>query len=303
MSLRLTRRGLGLLGAGAALAACATDDPLGTPTVVTAGENRLVVGSQQYYSNEIVAELYAQALEKTGLEVTRQYQIGQREVYLPELRRGSIDVFPEYGGALLKALDKQTAARTGAEIQAALPAALGSNLRALAPAAASDQDSFTVLKATAQQHGLTAIPDLVALPQPVRIAANSEFQSRPYGPAAVKEAYGVELELVPVEDSGGPLTIKALTDGTVQVADVYTATPAITELDLVVLDDPRSLILPQHLTPIVSPRVTAEAAAAIERVSAALTMDDLRALNARSVVEKLRSSEIAATWLAQKGLR
>jgi hypothetical protein len=43
---------------------------------------------------------------------------------------------------------------------------------------------------------------------------------------------------VPVEDSGGPLTLRALTDGTVQVADLYTADPAIAKNGFVDLEDP-----------------------------------------------------------------
>ena len=47
----------------------------------------IVVGSQDYYSNEIIAEVYAQALEGAGSTVDRQMRIGQREVYMPELDR------------------------------------------------------------------------------------------------------------------------------------------------------------------------------------------------------------------------
>ena len=48
-------------------------------------------------------------MEKTGLSVTRQYQIGQREVYLPELEAGKIHVIPEYGGNLLEYYSKTSA--------------------------------------------------------------------------------------------------------------------------------------------------------------------------------------------------
>lgn len=96
---RLGRRRLlaasGVLGAAWVLGACASDDPLGTRRE-RQGEG-VIVGSQQYYSNEVIAELYAQAMEAVGLTVSRQYQIGQREVYVPELRAGNIDVIPEYG--------------------------------------------------------------------------------------------------------------------------------------------------------------------------------------------------------------
>ena len=310
----LTRRrlvGLAAFGGLGVLAGCSTSDPLqssapapGTaaPGTTAAGGGTLVVGSQQYYSNEIIAELYAQAIEGAGYTVERQYQIGQREVYLPELEAATIDVLPEYSGNLLQYYDKAATATDPAGVTAALETALPAGLRVLAAAEASDQDSYTVTKAFADEHGLTAIGDLTKAPQPVRLAANSEFAIRPYGPEGAKATYGVDIELVPVEDSGGPLTARALKDGTVQVADLYTADPTIAKEGFVILEDPEGLILPQNVIPIVSEKVDATAAAAIEAVNAKLTVAELQALNARSVDEQARSADIAKDWLSQQGL-
>ena len=117
------RRILALLAAGAlllGLSACGSADPVGSSTTDSPGAaGELVIGSQQYYSNEIIAELYAQALEADGYQVTREYQIGQREVYLPEMAAGRIDLLPEYNGNLLQYYDKQATARSPEEVTAA----------------------------------------------------------------------------------------------------------------------------------------------------------------------------------------
>lgn len=306
---QISRRSLGaLVGLGglAAVAGCSSGDPLApAPTTgasTPAGGGTLVVGSQQYYSNEIIAELYAQALEKAGFTVDRQFQIGQREVYLPELEAGRIDVIPEYTGNLLQFYDKEATAKDPAAIAAALADVLPTGLRVLDAAEASDQDSYNVTGAFAAEHNLKSLADLVNAPQPVKIAANSELATRPYGPKGLKELYGVDATVVPVEDSGGPLTIKALTDGTVQMANIYTANPAIAREKLVTLEDPKHLILPQNVIPLVSSKVDDAAAAAINAVNAQLSVADLQALNARSVDEQKKSSEIAADWLKEKGL-
>ena len=306
----LSRRGvLGLAGlAGlAVLSACSSSDPLATPSASTATSAAmtgatLVVGSQQYYSNEIIAELYAQVLEKAGYTVKRQYQIGQREVYLPELESGKVDVMPEYSGNLLQFYDKATTAKDAAAIQAALGEKLPSGLRVLTAAAATDQDSYNVTKAFAEEHSLTSLEDLVKLSGKLKVAANSEFATRPYGPLGLKSVYGVDVESVPVEDSGGPLTVKALKDGTVQLADIYTADPAITKEGFVTLADPKNLILPQNVTPLVSAKVDATAAAAIEKVNAQLSMADLLSLNAKSVEQAAKSADVAREWLQMKNL-
>lgn len=295
------------LAAGAlALSACASSNPLGSasppaPSGSTAGGS-LVVGSQQYASNEIIAELYAQALEAKGYTVSRQYRIGQREVYLPELQAGKIDVFPEYAGNLLQYLDKNATAKTGEEVLAALPAALGTGLRPLQAAAATDQDSYNVTADFAKANSLTSIADLAKLNRTIKICANSELTKRAYGPTGLKSDYGVDAEVVPVEDSGGPLTVKALKDGKCDAADVYSASPSIAKENLVTLTDPKSLILPQNVVPIVSAKVDDKAAAAIDKVDAALSTDELMKLNALSDAKQQSAAVIAKDWLTTKGL-
>ncbi len=287
----------------ATLAACGSGDPLSTASgpETTSGQ-AIVVGSQQYYSNELIAELYAQALEADGYQVNRQYQIGPREISMPELTSGAIDLMPEYSGNLLQYLDPSFVATTPDEILLALDDALPTGLRRLDAAEATDQDSYTVTRATAEEYELTSIGDLARLTQPVSIGASSEFATRPYGISGLQGVYGVEGVLTPIEDSGSALTVKALLDGTVQVADIYTASPAIVANDLVSLDDPESLILPQNIVAIVSDKVDQKAAATINEVTGQLTMAELIALNRESVESQLPSSAIATTWLTEKGL-
>ncbi|WP_366181338.1 ABC transporter substrate-binding protein [Actinomyces timonensis] len=310
---RLMLAGLGA-GAAALLAGCSDANPF----AVHRREGSIVVGSQQYYSNEIIAELFAQAIEAKGLTVQREFRIGQREAYLPEIASGSIDVIPEYGGNLLQYYQRVSAtAGAGPAEGAGAPAAgpttanavheelariLPGGLRVLTPAEATDQDSFAVTRASAEEHGLTSIGDLAGLGRAVSMAANSEFMARPYGPAGVKSVYGVDIEVTPVEDSGGPLTVKALTDGSVDVADIYSSDPAIEANGLVILEDPAGLIAPQRVTPLVAEALAPTAVEAIGAVCARLDPGQLRSLNARSTGEQLAAEVIAADWLAAQGL-
>ena len=121
------------------------------------------------------------AFEAKGYTIDPQFQIGQREVYLPELKAGKIDLFPEYSGNLLVALDPKTTATSGTEVAAALKTALPAGLTALTAATASDQDSYNVTKATADKYSLVSIADLSKVPAPIKVAANSELQKRSYG--------------------------------------------------------------------------------------------------------------------------
>jgi osmoprotectant transport system substrate-binding protein len=280
------------------LSACSTTDPL-TETTQSIGDGApIVVGSQDYYSNEIVAELYAQALESKGYPVDRQFRIGQREVCLPEIESGTIDLFPEYSGPLLQYWQPETTARRAQDVYTALEHVLPQGLRVLEQSRATDQDAYAVTRPFAQEWDLTSIADLSRVTVPLTIGGNSEGETRPNGPNGLKNSYGVDVTFTPIEDGGGPLTVASLKDGAIQLAIVYTADPSISKNDLVILDDPAGLFLASHVVPLASEKIDDRAAAVINEVSAALTPEALIGLNARSVDEQLPADRVAGDWLS-----
>ena len=291
------------VGATVALAGCASGDPLDSGSSTDgASSETIVVGSQDYYSNEIIAEIYAQALEENGFTVDRQFRIGQREVYIPEIEAGEIDVFPEYTGNLLQYYVPDTTATTSDDVYAELETSLPEGLRVLDQASATDQDSYNVTKEFSEANGVTSLADLAKVTTPLTLGGNSELETRPYGPSGLKEVYGVDVAFTPIEDSGGPLTLKALVDDQVQLVNIYSADPNIKANDLVTLEDPEGLFLASHVVPVVSEKITDEIAEVINTVSAALTAEDLVTLNALSVDEQQSAEQIAKDWLAEKAL-
>ena len=289
------------VGAVVALAGCASGDPLDDGNS-SEGSETIVIGSQDYYSNEIIAEIYAQALENGGITVDRQFRIGQREAYLSEIESGDIDVFPEYTGSLLQALDADAPGGTSDEVHTALEAAMPEGLRVLDRADASDQNSWTVTQAFADTYGLTDIASLTSVTEPITVGGNSELETRPYGPTALKEKYGIEIAgFTPVEDSGGPLTVQALKDGAITVGNIYSGDPNIAANELVTLEDPEGLFLASNVVPLVNADVAPDIADIINAIDAKLTAAGLSALNAQSVNDQLASDAIATQWLTENG--
>ena len=284
------------LGAALTLAGCAAADPLDA-SADGADSDTIVIGSQDYYSNEIIAEIYAQALESAGYAVQRDFRIGQREAYVPEIESGAIDLFPEYTGPLLQVWEPDTAARKAEDVYAALTATVPDGVRVLDQSPATDQDSYVVTRAFAEKYDVTAIGDLANVPVPLTLGGNSEGENRPNGPAGLKNPYGVSVGFTPIEDGGGPLTVKALLDDQVQLAIIYTASPSMASADLVALEDPSGLFLASNVVPIASEGLPEDAATIIDRISAAMTPEDLVALNTESIESQAPASTIAATWL------
>ncbi|KQX07741.1 MULTISPECIES: ABC transporter substrate-binding protein [unclassified Leifsonia] len=290
---------LTLTTTGVLLAGCATGNLDGNSS---GSDSVIVVGSQDYYSNEILAEIYAQALEAGGFAVERDLRIGQREVYVPEIESGAIDLFPEYTGPLLQVWEPDTPARLDADVYDALVDAAPAGVRVLDESAATDQDAFVVTEEFAEQWGLTTINDLSKVTEPLTLGANSEAETRPFGPAGLEATYGVDVAFTPIEDGGGPLTVKALRDGTIQLAVIYTADPSIEENNLVALEDTEGLFLASHVVPVASDALDKKATAIVNAVSAALSADGLVALNAESVNEQASAASIAKDWLEENPL-
>lgn len=294
---------VGIVAAAAlALSACGSSESLGEPAdsgESSGGGDAIVVGSQAYYSNEIVAEIYAQALEAADFTVDRQFSIGQRDAYMPDVESGEINVFPEYTGSLLEYLsDDKVTVTSPDDVFAALQDVLPDSLTALDYAEASDQDTYTVLQSFADEYGITSIADLSKAPSPVTIGAAPEFEERPYNPAAAKEVYGVDLQF----SATGPTTLESLLAGEIQVADIYTADPAFETEDIVALEDPENLIISSNVVPIVSSDIADEVSDVLNAVSAKLTAEELVSLNVLSTVDQQSSADIAKKWLADQGL-
>jgi len=257
----------------------------------------IVIGSQAYYSNEIIAEAYALVLEDAGFTVERKFSLGQRDVYVPAIVAGEIDLFPEYSGNLLQFF-VPTATETAADdVYSALATALPDGLTALAMSPATDQDSYNVTKEFATANNLVSIADLAGVPD-ITLGGAPELAERPYGPSGLLEKYGVTVAF----EATGDTTVESLVAGIVDMANVYSADPRIQQLGLVTLADPQGLFLASNVVPIASDAVNADARALIDAVSAAMSADDLVALNVRSVDEKLSATVIAHDWLVSKGL-
>ena len=286
------------VGVSLALAGCGSSPGDGSGDGSGDGDKgTIVVGSQAYYSNEIVAEIYSQALEQAGYTVTRNYQIGQRDAYIPALEGGEVQVFPEYTGNLLQYYDPETTATKSDEVYAALADALPESLAVLEQSSATDQDSYNVTQEFADQYSLASIGDLANVDVPVILGGAPELEERPYGPSGLESVYGVTVEF----QATGDTTVDSLTQGVINVANVYSADPRIESAGLVTLDDPEGLFLASNVVPLVSADLADELADVLNPISAALTPEGLVAMNVESVDQQKSSADIATEWLQGNG--
>ncbi|MFC7422997.1 ABC transporter substrate-binding protein [Nocardia tengchongensis] len=292
-----------------ALSACGDNksNPLGGGGNCGGDADKVTVGSANFPESETVADVYAEVLRVNGFSVDTKLNIGSREAYVPALKQCAIDVIPDYTGNLLQYLDKSSTAVAANEVNAALVKALGEQLAIGTPAPGEDSDAVVVTKATAEKWNLTSIADLAAHSADVKLAAPAEFSERPDGLPGLKKNYGLDIpaaNFVPIADGGGPATVKALTDGQVTAADIFTTSPAIAANNLVVLTDPKHNFLPQNVVPLFNTaKKSDKLVKVLDAASAKLTTPELISLNtAVSGSSKTEPAAAAKQWVAAQGL-
>jgi osmoprotectant transport system substrate-binding protein len=291
---------------GLLLAACGGGgDPLGSSPPPPSDPDTIRVGSANFPENRLLAEIYATALSIRGVQVERRFGIGNRETYFPQVRDGAVDLVPDYTGNLLRYLDPNATATAPADVYAQVAQRLPPTLRVLQPSAAQDKDGVVVTRAFAAQNGVRSIADLARLCPTLTFGGPPEFATRPYGIPGLARTYGCTLRAFRALDSGGPLTVAALRQGTVQAADLFSTDPSLAMNDFVVLDDPRSNFAAQQVVPLINATKLAKPAVAdvLDLISEKLDTATLTDLNRRvEGPDKPDPAQVARDWLSSAGI-
>ncbi len=294
---------------GAAVAAHATP---GADTRSSRGrihDDTVTIGSFDFAESRLLAELYGQALEARGVRVRRAFGVGPREVLLPALARGLVELVPEYAGTALRFVslgaDQSDADPTSAHdrLQRRLAEL---DVRALDPAPAEDANTFVVRAETAERYALESLSDLTGVAPELAFGGPPECRNRPLCLPGLERVYDVRFEDVIELDAGGPLTKQALRSRAVDVALLFSTDPALADGRFVALVDDRALQPAENVTPLVRrevlDRLGPRLADAVNAVSARLTTDGLRELNA-GVQTGVPPRAVARRWLDAQGLR
>ncbi|MFD9204475.1 glycine betaine ABC transporter substrate-binding protein, partial [Streptomyces anthocyanicus] len=120
----------------------------------------VTIGTANFTENQVLGFLYAAVLEAAGVKTKVRPNLGTREILIPALKGGDIDLLPEYQGALLHYLFPKSRATEEGEMQNALAMALPAGLQVLPYGRAEDSDAFVVTRETADRYGLSSLADL-----------------------------------------------------------------------------------------------------------------------------------------------
>jgi len=263
----------------------------------------VTIGTANFTENQVLGYLYAAALEAAGVKTKVRPNLGTREILIPALKGGDIDLLPEYQGALLHYLDPKSTATEEGEMQNALAVALPKGLQILPYGMAEDSDAFVVTRETARKYGLTSLADLAKHNGKLVIGAAPEVKKRQVGSVGLKDVYGVEFREFKSLDSSGPLVKGALKKGDVDVANLFTTDTDIVANHWVVLTDPKNLVPGQHVVPLVADRkADSTVRKALARLGNILTTEQLTELNRQVDKDKKDPEDVANEYARQHGI-
>lgn len=289
-----------------ALAACGSsgDDKNSDSTTTAKSKGvSLTFGSKDFGGAQAVSHAYGQYLESQGYDITYKDNIGPTETVFPALESGDIDLYADYQGTLLTFLKGEP---TGdkAETYTALQQALeGGKVVAVEPSDAVDVNGFYVTKATADKYHLAKVSDLTAVAPELVFGGPPECSERPLclGDKS-QELYGLKFKEVKKLDPGGPITTKALDDGTIQVGLLFTGSSVISD-DYVLLEDDKLLQPADNAIVLVNKtKNTKELDADLNKVTAVLDTEAYNKMALAVQNDKVDPSDAANQFLKDAGL-
>lgn len=273
------------------------------------------IGSDGFYEAKLVAELYAQVLEKAGYKVERNLGLGARKVTSPALESGQIDLKPEYIGSGLGYYDKSKPSGDPAANAAALGEILktkGGGITVLGYSPGQDTNAFVVRQDTATTYNLAKMSDLAAVQGELTWGLPPECETNPLCGGALRDAYGIAFppaKLQSLAACDAPIA-EALKNKAVDVAELCSTQPAIAQFGFVTLQDDRNTQPAENIAPIVRDDFLAKLSSGdrtafqklLDDVSAKLTTDELTKLGVEVAVDNRDIADVAKEWLTANGL-
>jgi osmoprotectant transport system substrate-binding protein len=154
------------------------------------------IGSKNFTEQFVVAEIYAQALEKAGIPVERHLNLGATLVAHTALMNGDIDLYPEYTGTALASVVKGDLSGSPDKIYSDVKDYYEKNLKLtlLQPTQINNGYAIITLPETAEKYKLKSLSDLGPVSKDLTFGAEGGFGERKDGLPGLKQTYGIEFK-------------------------------------------------------------------------------------------------------------
>jgi len=201
--------------------------------VTANGADRITVGSKRFTESYILGEIVRQTLQDADIDAQHKQGMGNTGILEQALATGSVDVYPEYTGTIVRELLKRDGNPTLAELNTWLAPR---GLKAAVPLGFNNTYALAMLESQAKKLGITRISDLKR-PEVagLRLGLSHEFLARADGWPALRTAYKLPFDRPGGLDHG--LAYDAIAAQQVDLIDIYSTDAKVGRYQLRVLQD------------------------------------------------------------------
>ncbi|MFN8216369.1 MAG: glycine betaine ABC transporter substrate-binding protein [Solirubrobacterales bacterium] len=267
------------------------------------------IGSKNFPEQEILGEIYAQALTAAGYNVTSALNLGSETVALQAVKSGQISGYPEYASTALTSFFGLEPEEVPSDANAAWEKANEEfekeGLVAFEPTPFASANAVGTLKSTAEKYGLETVSDLEGVSEKLSLYGSPECRERIDCLAGLEKLYGLKFkEFKPVDIS---LRYTVLEKNQADLSILFTTDPQLAaESDkFVILEDDKH-VFPAGNIIFVSKKSTVEEAGpdyekTILEVQKGLSLEVMQELDARVELEKETPKAAAKAYLESAG--
>ena len=269
----------------------------------------LTIGSKNFPEQEILGEIYAQALSAAGYKAKSDLSLGSETVALKTLKAGQISGYPEYASTALTSffgLEPEEVPSDATEAWEKANAEFEKEgLEAFEPTPFASANAVGLLKSTAEKYNLKTISDLEGVSEKLSLYGSPECRQRIDCLAGLEKLYGLKFkEFKPVDIS---LRYTVLEKGQADLSILFTTDPqlAAESEKFVILEDDKKVFPAGNIIFVTSKKVAEKAGPDYEKtilnVQKGLTLEVMQELDARVELEKQTPKEAAAAYLEAAG--
>lgn len=279
-----------------------------TPSLLPKPEKEnLVIAGKLGPEPEILANMYKILIEEnTDMTVTVKANFGKTTFLYEALKKGDIDIYPEFSGTVTESL-LQSSPQIGHDPEKVYEVARDGianqdQLAFLKPMAYQNTYAVAVPKKIAQEYGLKTISDLKKVEGQLKAGFTLEFNDREDGNKGLQKVYGLNLQVSTMEPA---LRYQAIQSGDIQITDAYSTDAELARYDLVVLEDDKQLFPPYQGAPLMKEALLKkhpELEMVLNKLAGKITESQMSQLNYQVGVEGKSAEEVAREFLVQEGI-
>lgn len=270
------------------------------------GSEKVVVGSKDFTENKILAEIMAQVIEKnTEIKVDRKLNMGGTFVCFEAIKKGQIDIYPEYTGTALTAQLKRPVETDSEKVYDMVSTEFEKQFKIkwLKPLGFNNTYALALPEAYAAENNIETISDLKKYSKDLVFGAEHEFFNRDDGYDGLIKTYGITFKDIAKMDVS--LKYQAIGQGKMQVTDAFTTDGQLKALNLKVLKDDKNFFPPYHAAPIINMAALEkypQLEELLNKLSGLIDDQTMQELNYNAENKKESIEKVAKDFLIAKGL-